>query len=100
MRIVPPSIINGVNSIIINIHPSLLPLHKGLHGAKKSYSDDSIYGGASVHYVTEELDSGDIIVQKKIDKRDISTFDEYCIVLKDVEFNILPFAIKKVLFII
>jgi phosphoribosylglycinamide formyltransferase-1 len=96
MRIVPKILIDTIKTPIINIHPSLLPLHKGLSGAKKSFDDDSKYGGVSVHYVTPEVDDGEIIQQYKIDKTNLS-FSDYEKELKKQEFKILPHCIKKVL---
>ncbi|VAY86574.1 Phosphoribosylglycinamide formyltransferase [hydrothermal vent metagenome] len=97
MKIIPEYFISNIQTPMINIHPSLLPLHKGLDGAKKSYEDDSRYGGASVHYVVPQVDSGEIITQKKIDKSKINNFTDYQKELSKVEFEILPIAITKAL---
>ena len=51
---------------IINIHPSLLPKFKGLNTHKRVLKSKEKYTGCTVHYVTSELDSGNIILQKKI----------------------------------
>ena len=51
---------------IINIHPSLLPKFKGLNTQKRVLKNKEKYTGCTVHYVTRELDSGKIILQKKI----------------------------------
>ena len=50
---------------IINIHPSLLPKFKGLNTQKRVLKSKEKYTGCTVHYVTPELDSGKIILQKK-----------------------------------
>lgn len=60
----------------INLHPSLLPRHKGTNAIAKSYRDEYLEGGVSVHYVTDELDGGEIILQRSVSKDGLS-FDEY-----------------------
>jgi len=51
---------------IINIHPSLLPKFKGLNTHKRVLKNNEKYTGCTVHYVTPELDSGNIILKKRI----------------------------------
>jgi phosphoribosylglycinamide formyltransferase-1 len=51
---------------IINIHPSLLPKHKGENAIQKAYDASDSEIGISIHYVTKEVDSGEIIIQKSI----------------------------------
>ena len=51
---------------IINIHPSLLPKYKGLNTHKRVLKNNEKYTGCTVHFVTPELDSGQIILQKRI----------------------------------
>ena len=51
---------------IINIHPSLLPKYKGLNTHKRVLKNNEKYTGSTVHFVTPELDSGKIILQKRI----------------------------------
>ncbi len=64
MKIIPSDFIENWSGKIFNIHPSLLPKHKGLRGFEKSFEamDDM---GATIHHVTAEMDSGKIIFQKK-----------------------------------
>ncbi len=94
MRILTPLFTNEVKAI--NLHPSLLPRHKGLHAIEKSYSDEYSAGGVSVHYVTSELDGGEIIVQKEIEKKSLS-FEMYEKKIKSLEKEALVEAIKRVL---
>ncbi len=76
---------NFTNSILaINLHPSLLPRHKGLNAIEKSFSDEHIDGGVSVHYVTSELDGGEIIVQKSINKDNL-IFEDYYSKIREIE---------------
>ena len=51
---------------IINIHPSLLPNYKGLNTHKRAIEAGEKFSGCTVHYVTENLDSGKIIAQEKV----------------------------------
>ena len=51
---------------ILNIHPSLLPKYKGLSTHKKVLLNNEKYSGCTVHYVNSRLDSGKIILQKKL----------------------------------
>lgn len=51
---------------IINIHPSLLPDYKGLHTHERAIADGKTEAGCTVHYVVPEIDSGEIIVQKRV----------------------------------
>ena len=66
MKILSKNFIKRFDGKIINIHPSLLPKYKGLNTHKKAIKNKDKYGGCSVHYVTSKLDSGKIILQKKL----------------------------------
>ncbi len=54
------------SNIFINIHPSLLPFHKGLNAIKKAYENNDEKTGITIHYANEFVDSGEIIYQKEI----------------------------------
>ena len=66
MRILTPNFIKKAKIPIINIHPSLLPKLKGLNTHERAIAAKHKYSGCTVHYVNEKLDSGEIILQKKI----------------------------------
>ena len=66
MKILSNSFIKAFDNKIINIHPSLLPKFKGLNTHKRVLESNEKYSGCTVHYVTSSLDSGKIILQKKI----------------------------------
>ena len=66
MKILSKKFIKRFNKRIINIHPSLLPKYKGLDTFKKVLINKEKLTGCSVHFVSEKLDSGKIILQKKI----------------------------------
>ena len=66
MRILSNSFIKKFNGKIINIHPSLLPKYKGLNTHRRVIENKEDYTGCTVHFVNSKLDSGKIILQKKI----------------------------------
>ena len=72
MKILSKSFIKKFKGKIINIHPSLLPKYKGLNTHQRILENKEKYTGCTVHFVTSKLDSGKIIIQKKlkISKRD------------------------------
>ena len=67
MKILPQSITNKYDGMIINIHPSLLPKYKGLNTHQKVIKLKDKFHGASVHYVTSKLDDGPVIIQGRYD---------------------------------
>ena len=66
MKVLSKSFIKTFGYKIINIHPSLLPKYKGLNTHRRVLKNNEKYSGCTVHFVTPKLDSGKIILQKKI----------------------------------
>lgn len=66
MRILTPELVTHYRGRLINIHPSLLPAFKGLHTHKRVLDSKLTEHGASVHFVTEDLDSGPVILQARV----------------------------------
>ena len=66
LKKIPELIINNYQKKIINIHPSLLPKYKGLNTHERVIKNNEKFSGCTVHYVTDKLDSGEIILQKKV----------------------------------
>ena len=66
MKILSKDFIKNFNGIILNIHPSLLPKFKGLNTHERAIKNNEKYSGCTVHYVNSRLDSGKIILQKKV----------------------------------
>ena len=66
MRIMTPVLITPWAGRMLNIHPSLLPLYKGLHTHERALADGAKVHGASVHFVSEELDGGEVIAQTEV----------------------------------
>ena len=97
MKILSKKFIKKFSKPILNIHPSLLPKYKGLDTHRRAIKNKDKYSGATVHIVTEKLDSGKIIVQERVkilksDKE--NTLEKK--VLK-IEHSIYPKAIIKLL---
>ena len=94
MKILPANFVNQFEGKIINIHPSLLPRHKGLNTHQRAIDSGDQHHGATVHFVTAELDDGPIIIQKKvaIDKDD--TADSLQKKILTEEHKIYPMAIQ------
>ena len=66
MKILSKNFIKNFNGIILNIHPSLLPKYKGLKTHDRVLKKKEKYSGCTVHFVNSALDSGKIILQKKV----------------------------------
>lgn len=66
MRIMTPVILDNWRGRMLNIHPSLLPAYKGTHTHERVLADRARIHGATVHFVTPELDSGPIIAQAAV----------------------------------
>ena len=95
MKILSKKIINIYKYRILNIHPSLLPKYKGLNTHKRVIENKEKFTGCTVHFVSSKLDSGKIILQKKV--RVLKKDNEISLskkVLK-IENLIYPKAIKK-----
>jgi phosphoribosylglycinamide formyltransferase-1 len=93
MKKVPKEITE--NYKIINIHPSYLPYFKGLNAAERSYKEKK-GTGLTIHFVNEEIDGGEIIIQKKINAENLS-FEEYIKKEKEEEYRILPSIIVDII---
>ena len=65
-RILTPVFISTFSGRLLNIHPSLLPRYPGLHTHQRAIDAGDQWGGATVHFVTEELDGGPPVIQAKV----------------------------------
>ena len=93
MRILPSDFINSYKNRIINIHPSLLPKYKGLHTHQQVIDNTDNIHGATVHYVTAELDAGKIIAQVKIKVPKNCDADTLAAALLFREHSLFPYTI-------
>ena len=81
---------------MINVHPSMLPKYKGLHAVEQAMEAGEEYTGCTVHYVNEELDGGEIILQKQVPILADDDVDSLTKAIQRMEYSILPEAIKHV----
>ena len=95
MRILTPVFTNTIKAI--NIHPSILPLFKGAHGIVESYRSEMKLGGVSVHYVSDELDSGEIIAQGVLAKIEGESLGSYEDRVHKLEHYLYPLAVLEAL---
>ncbi len=97
MKILSGNFIKNFSKPILNVHPSLLPKYKGLNTHLRAIKNKDKFTGATIHKVNEKLDSGKIILQKKVrisKKDDVKSLEKK--VLK-IEHEIYPKAIIKFL---
>tara|TARA_B100000131_G_scaffold294607_1_gene310879 strand:- start:47 stop:568 length:522 start_codon:yes stop_codon:yes gene_type:complete len=95
MRILSPKFINAFPNRIINIHPSLLPKYKGLNAIGQAFESGDRNTGCTVHYVTEELDSGTIIEQSIVPICPDDTLDTLTHRVQQAEHRLLPLVINS-----
>ena len=96
MKILSKNFIKNFNGKILNIHPSLLPKFKGLNTHYRAIKSKEKFSGCTVHLVNSKLDSGKIILQKKVK---VSKFDTAKSLAKKIliqEHKLYPKAISKV----
>jgi len=97
MKILSSDFIRKLKKPILNIHPSLLPKYKGLNTHRRVIKNKDKFTGATVHLVTPKLDSGKIILQKKV--RILKSDTEQTLAKKvlKIEHKLYPAAIEKFL---
>ena len=96
MRIISSKLIDAFPNKIINVHPSLLPKYKGLHAVEQAMESGDKVTGCTVHYVTEELDSGTIIIQGEVPILEDDTVETLTKRIQRKEYALLPAAIKQI----
>ena len=96
MKILSKDFIKSFNGKILNIHPSLLPKYKGLNTHQRAISNNEKYSGCTVHMVNSRLDSGKIILQKKVKIRKSDTAKSLAKKILIHEHRLYPKAIRKV----
>ena len=96
MKILPRNFIVKFRGKILNIHPSLLPKYKGLNTHQRVLNNKEKYSGCTVHFVNSKLDSGKIILQKKIKILKNDTKDSLAKKILVQEHKLYPKAILKV----
>ena len=97
MKILSAKLIKKFKGKIINIHPSLLPKYKGLNTHQRAIENKEKFCGCSVHYVNSKLDSGKIILQKKVRIFKNDTAEKIKKKVLKQEHILYPKAISKVI---
>ena len=96
MKILSKNFIKKFKGKIVNIHPSLLPKYKGLNTHKRALKNKEKFAGCTVHYVTTKLDSGKIILQKKVKIKKNDTVNSLKKKVLKKEHQLYPSAIRKI----
>jgi len=97
MRILSKNFIQSFKGQILNIHPSLLPKYKGLNTHERAIKNKDRYSGCTVHFVTAKLDSGKIIIQKKVKINKKDTPKTLANKVLTEEHKLYPEAILKII---
>mgnify|MGYP001269828012 CR=1 FL=1 len=96
MKILSKNFIKNFNGKILNIHPSLLPKFKGLNTHERAINKKEKYSGCTVHFVNSKIDSGKIILQKKVKIKKSDTPKTLAKKILSQEHKLYPEAILKV----
>lgn len=94
MRILTPAFCEAFAGQIINIHPALLPKHKGAHGVRDTLEAGDTEAGCTTHFVTAELDGGPHILQARLPVREEDTQDSLAARVLKMEHWLLPRTIQ------
>ncbi len=93
MRILSPDFVTHYQHKLLNIHPSLLPKYPGLHTHRQVLANKDSFHGVTVHFVTEELDGGPMIIQARIPVLPDDTEQSLQARIQTEEYRIYPLAI-------
>ena len=96
MKILSKNFIKRFKGKILNIHPSLLPKFKGLNTHERAIINKEKYSGCTVHYVNSKLDSGKIIIQKRVKIKKNETPKTLAKKILLQEHKLYPAAILKI----
>ena len=94
MRIVGPQLLAAFPRRIINIHPSLLPKHRGLRAWEQALAAGDSVAGCTVHYVDEGVDTGEIIAQAEVDVLPGDTAESLHARIQEAEHVLYPEVIE------
>ena len=97
MKILSKNFIKNFQGKILNVHPSLLPKYKGLNTHNRVLNNKDKFSGCTIHFVNSKLDSGKIILQKKVKVRKNDTPKTLANRILKQEHILYPKAIKKIL---
>lgn len=94
MRILSPAFVEHFAGRLLNIHPSLLPKYPGLHTHRQALENGDTEHGTSVHFVTDELDGGPVILQAKVPVFAGDTEDDVTARVQTQEHAIYPLVVS------
>ena len=94
MRILGAAFVQHYHGRMLNIHPSLLPKYRGLDTHARALAANESWHGASVHFVTAELDGGPVIVQGRVPVLETDTPDSLAARVLQQEHRIYPLVIR------
>jgi len=94
MRILTPAFVRRYQGRLLNIHPSLLPLYKGLHTHQRALDAGDAWHGCSVHFVTKELDGGPVALQSRVPVRVDDTPESLATRVHAAEHLLYPVAVR------
>jgi phosphoribosylglycinamide formyltransferase-1 len=97
MRLLGTTYLDAFADRTLNVHPSLLPAFPGVDAQRQALEHGVKIAGATVHFVTGELDGGPIVAQRAVDVRDDDTVDTLAARILEVEHRIYPQAVASVL---
>ena len=95
MRVLSKTFIDSFSSKIINLHPSLLPSFRGLHAIEQAWNAGVKITGCTVHWISAELDSGEIIAQAPVRIMFGDTLDSVAAKIHAAEHMLLPTVISQ-----
>ncbi|MCP1065678.1 phosphoribosylglycinamide formyltransferase [Serratia symbiotica] len=94
MRILNPSFVQRYSGRMLNIHPSLLPKYPGLHTHRQTIDNGDSEHGTSVHFVTEQLDGGPLILQAKVPIFPVDEEDDVIARVQAQEHTLYPLVVN------
>ena len=94
MRILSPGFVRHYRGRLLNIHPSLLPSYRGLHTHQRALDAGDKLHGVTVHFVTEELDGGPLVVQAQVPVEPGDDADKLAARVLQKEHKLYPLAIR------
>lgn len=99
MRILSPSFVSRYQGRIVNIHPALLPAFPGAHAIRKAFEHPKFLesgSGVTVHFVNEGVDTGPVILQKRVLAEASDTLESFEAKIHQAEYQLYPEALRKV----
>jgi len=94
MRILSPKFVDQFAGRLMNIHPSLLPKYPGLDTHRRAIADGAREHGATVHFVTRDLDAGPVIIQGRVEVLEDDSEHTLAARVHEVEHRIYPEAVR------